>query len=50
MDLFAIRFNTYVIDGHNVSKLCEVLHEAELVKGKPTCIVAKTFKGKGLEG
>lgn len=43
-------FNTYVIDGHNVSKLCEVLHEAELVKGKPTCIVAKTFKGKGLEG
>jgi transketolase len=46
----AFGFNTYVIDGHDVEALVKVLHDASLVKGKPTCIIAKTLKGKGIEG
>lgn len=44
------RWNTYVVDGHDVEELCKALWQAQQVKGKPTCIVAKTFKGKGLKG
>lgn len=43
------RWNTYVVDGHDVEELCKALWQAQQVKGKPTCIVAKTFKGKGLK-
>lgn len=43
-------FNTYVVDGHDVEELCKALWMAEQFKGKPTAIVAKTFKGKGLKG
>lgn len=43
-------FNTYVVDGHDVEELCKALWHAEQTKGKPTAIVAKTFKGKGLKG
>ncbi|XP_062314456.1 transketolase-like protein 2 [Osmerus eperlanus] len=42
-------WNTYVVDGHDVEELCKALWQAQQVKGKPTCIVAKTFKGKGLK-
>ena len=41
------RWNTYVVDGHNVAELCKTLHDGSTVKGKPTAIIAKTFKGKG---
>lgn len=44
------RFNTIVIDGHNVEDIIKALETAEVVKGKPTAIIAKTFKGKGLPG
>ena len=44
------RWNAVVVDGHNVEELCRGFHEASVVKGKPTCIVAKTFKGRGFEG
>ena len=44
------RWNTYVVDGHDIDALCKVLYEATMVKGKPTCILAKTLKGKGLAG
>ncbi|XP_021357736.1 transketolase-like isoform X1 [Mizuhopecten yessoensis] len=40
-------WNTYVVNGHSVEELCKAFHDATTVKGKPTCIVAKTFKGKG---
>ncbi|XP_060078955.1 transketolase-like [Ylistrum balloti] len=40
-------WNTYVVMGHSVEELCKAFHEASIVKGKPTCIVAKTFKGQG---
>lgn len=45
-----LRWNTYVVDGHDVEELCKALWQAKQMKGKPTAIVAKTFKGKGLRG
>ncbi|XP_052779493.1 transketolase-like [Mya arenaria] len=48
--LKAFGWNTYVVDGHDVEVLCKTLHDATTVKDKPTCILAKTFKGKGLPG
>uniref|UniRef100_T1J4F3 transketolase n=1 Tax=Strigamia maritima TaxID=126957 RepID=T1J4F3_STRMM len=55
MDLYKRRlesfgWNTYVVDGHDVEALCKAFSSAADVKGKPTCILAKTMKGKGLEG
>lgn len=46
----AFGWNTYVADGHDVEELCKALWQAKQMKGKPTAIVAKTFKGKGLRG
>lgn len=43
-------FNTIVIDGHNIEEVLKSLETAKTVKGKPTAIVAKTYKGKGLPG
>ncbi|KFM69208.1 Transketolase, partial [Stegodyphus mimosarum] len=37
---------TYTIDGHNVAELCKKLEDAKRIKGSPTAIVAKTFKGR----
>lgn len=39
-----------MVDGHDVDALCKAFHDASTVKGRPTCIVAKTFKGKGIPG
>jgi transketolase len=36
------------VDGHNVSELFETLSSVPFEKGKPTCIIAKTVKGKGV--
>jgi transketolase len=36
------------IDGHNVEEILAALDEADTVKGKPTCIIAHTVKGKGI--
>ena len=44
------RWNTYVVDGHDVEALAKAFHDASTVKGKPTAIVAKTYKGKGIPG
>ncbi|KAK6177198.1 hypothetical protein SNE40_015347 [Patella caerulea] len=46
----AFGFNTYVLDGHDVCELVKAFHNAESVKDKPTCIIAKTFKGRGIQG
>ena len=35
------------VDGHNVSELFEILSSVPFEKGKPTCVIAKTVKGKG---
>uniref|UniRef100_A0A8D0H8E2 transketolase n=1 Tax=Sphenodon punctatus TaxID=8508 RepID=A0A8D0H8E2_SPHPU len=44
----AFGWNTYVVDGHDVEELCKALWQAAQLKGKPTAIVAKTFKGRGI--
>ena len=35
-------------DGHDVNEIAVALEHAEAVKGKPTVIIAKTIKGKGV--
>ena len=42
------RWNAVVLDGHNVEALCRAFHDAEQSKDRPTMILAKTFKGKGI--
>jgi len=43
-------FGWHVIDinGHDMGAILSALNEAETVKGKPTMIVARTVKGKGV--
>ncbi len=43
-------FNWHVIeiDGHNFEQIINALKEAKQTKGKPTMIIAKTVKGKGV--
>jgi transketolase len=36
------------IDGHNMQEILDALDEAERTKGKPTVIIARTTKGKGV--
>ncbi|GAB1302888.1 Transketolase-like protein 1 [Apodemus speciosus] len=40
----AFGWNTYVVDGRNVETLCRVFSQSAQVRGKPTAVVAKTFK------
>lgn len=41
-------FKTIVINGHNFEEILNAFNEAKLTKGKPTAIIAKTVKGKGV--
>ena len=43
-------FNWHVIevDGHDIAALQQAFAEAKQVKGKPTILIAKTIKGKGV--
>lgn len=41
-------FNTLRIDGNNIDSIIDAFSKAEQAKGMPTCIVAKTIKGKGV--
>ena len=41
-------FNTIVVAGHNIQQLIDAFNSAKLIKGKPTIIIAKTIKGKGV--
>lgn len=36
------------VDGHSVEKLLDAFKRVPFTKGKPTCIIAKTAKGKGI--
>ena len=36
------------IDGHDIAAIADAFHDAQTVKGKPTMIVARTVKGKGV--
>ncbi len=41
-------FNVINVDGHNVEELINAFNKAKNLKGKPTAIIAKTIKGKGV--
>ena len=41
-------WNTLECDGHDMADILRALNEAKTSKGKPTVIVAKTVKGKGV--
>lgn len=44
----AFGFNTIEIDGNNLDEIESALENAKNCKGRPTAIVAKTVKGKGV--
>ncbi|MBQ0097598.1 MAG: transketolase [Oscillospiraceae bacterium] len=44
----AFGFETIKIDGHNFDDIESALNKAKEIKGKPTAIIAKTIKGKGV--
>ncbi len=46
--LEAFGFNVITIDGHDFDQIANALAEAKATKGKPTAIIAKTVKGKGV--
>ena len=41
-------WHTIEVDGHNFEEIHAAVEEAKTVKGKPTIIIAKTTKGKGV--
>jgi len=41
-------WNTISIDGNNIEQILSAFKQAKEVKGKPTVIIAKTIKGKGV--
>ena len=44
----AFGWHAIVVDGHDVTQLLAACEEARQTKGKPTMIVARTLKGKGI--
>jgi transketolase len=44
----AFNWHTIEINGHDLPAIRKALEEAEATKGRPTCIVAHTIKGKGV--
>ena len=46
--LAAFGFNVISVNGHDFNELEEAFNEARATKGKPTAIIAKTVKGKGV--
>ena len=41
-------FQIINIDGHNIQEIMDAFEVAKNVKNKPTCIIGKTIKGKGI--
>lgn len=44
----AFGWNVVCIDGHNFDEIDDAFSKADACKGKPTAIIAKTVKGKGV--
>ena len=44
----AFNWNVIHVDGHDYDALVKAFAEAETVKGKPTVLLLKTVKGKGV--
>ena len=45
----SFRWNAIVLDGHDIGEIVKAFHNAEQT-GKPTMLLAKTYKGKGITG
>lgn len=45
----AFNWNVIEIDGHDFDQIREAVQKAKATEGKPTCIVADTVKGKGVD-
>lgn len=41
-------FQIIEVNGHDIEEIIKGLEVAKQIKGKPTCIIAKTIKGKGV--
>ena len=41
-------FNVITINGHDIQEIKNAFNQARNTKGKTTCIIAKTIKGKGV--
>jgi transketolase len=44
----SFKWNVLEIDGHDVQAVLDAVHAAREARGRPTCIVAHTVKGKGV--
>ena len=54
LEAFASRYRAFgwhaiTIDGHDMAAILSALDEARATKGRPTMVVASTFKGKGVK-
>src|SRR5262245_32517077 len=41
-------WHALIIDGHDIAQIASAFHEAAGTKGRPTVLLAKTYKGKGI--
>lgn len=46
--VLAFGWEVFQVDGHSFPEILEALHQALKVKGRPSLILAKTIKGKGV--
>lgn len=44
----AFGWHTINIDGHNIAEILDAFDQAQTIKGRPSIIIAKTIKGKGV--
>jgi len=44
----AFNWHVITIDGHDMKQILDAFRQAQDNKGKPTCIIAQTIKGKGV--
>lgn len=44
----AFGWHVIKVDGHDIAQISNALNEAKTIKGKPTMIIARTTKGKGV--
>lgn len=44
----AFGWHTIEVDGHDLEQLIDAFEQAKTIKGKPTMIIARTIKGKGV--
>jgi transketolase len=44
----AFNFHVIDIDGHDIAQIIDAFDEAKSVVGRPTCIIAKTYMGRGV--